>query len=54
LASNPNVVWHEPRPAHDPDISQRILNGFAMLSLDGPNIRETFYDENGGVAWQSS
>jgi hypothetical protein len=22
-----------------------------MLSFDGPNLKETFYDENGGVAW---
>jgi hypothetical protein len=28
-----------------------VLNGFAMLYLDGPNIKEVFYDENGGVAW---
>src|SRR5207245_5091932 len=32
---------------------QRVLNGFAVLSLKGPNIQETFYDENGGVAWKS-
>jgi hypothetical protein len=30
---------------------QRVLNGFAMLYLDGPIIQEVFYDENGGVAW---
>ena len=27
--------------------------GVAMLKLNGPNIEETFYDENGGVAWSS-
>ncbi len=51
LAANPNVLWYENRFARDPDIPQRVLNGFAMLYLDGPNIREVFYDENGGVAW---
>lgn len=45
------VVWYENRLAHDPDIPQRILSGFALLYLDGPNIEEVFYDENGGVAW---
>ena len=25
--------------------------GFAMLYLEGPNIQEVLYDENGGVAW---
>ncbi len=50
-AGNPNVLWHETRSANDPDIPQRVLNGFAMLYLDGPNIKEVFYDENGGVAW---
>lgn len=54
LANNPNVAWYEHRSANDPDIPQRVLNGFAVLSLNGPNIQETFYDENGGVAWMSS
>jgi Calcineurin-like phosphoesterase len=49
-----NVAWHENRPANDPDIPQRVLNGFAILRLDGTDIGETFYDENGGVAWSSS
>jgi len=46
-----NVLWYEKRPANDPDIPERVLNGFAILYLDGPNIVEVFYDENGGVAW---
>jgi hypothetical protein len=50
LAGNPNVKWYENRSANDPDIPQRVLNGFAMLYLDGPKIQEVFYDENGGVA----
>jgi hypothetical protein len=54
LASGANVVWYENREAGDPDISQRVFNGFATLMLNGPNIHETFYDENGGVAWASS
>ena len=51
------VLWYEKRPAKDPDFAgkpdnlQRVFNGFAMLYLDGPIIREVFYDENGGVAW---
>jgi hypothetical protein len=48
------VVWHEDRLANDPDIPERVLNGFAMLTLDGPNIREVFFDEKGDVAWASS
>jgi hypothetical protein len=51
LEGNPNVLWYENRSAHDPDIPQRVLNGFAVLYLDGPNIQEVLYDENGGVAW---
>ena len=51
LDTNPNVDWFESRPANDLDIPKRVLNGFAMLSFDGPNLKETFYDENGGVAW---
>jgi hypothetical protein len=49
-----NVEWYEKRSANDPDIPQRILNGFAILRLEGSTISETFYDENGGIAWTSS
>jgi hypothetical protein len=56
LASNPNVQWYENRLAHDPEIPKRVLNGFAVLYLNGPDIpgiNEVFYDENGGAAWRS-
>jgi hypothetical protein len=52
LANSQQVEWYENRSAHDPDIPQRVLNGFAVLHLDGPRLQETFYDENGGIAWQ--
>jgi hypothetical protein len=45
------LEWYEKRSAGDPDIPQRILNGFAVLRLDGSNITETFYDEKGGGGW---
>jgi hypothetical protein len=51
LDKAPNVAWYETRTANDPDIPQRVLNGFTVLRLDGGDIEETFYDENGGVAW---
>ena len=54
LANSQLVLWYENRPANDPDIPQRVLNGFAVLRLDGPRLQETFYDENGGIAWQSA
>jgi hypothetical protein len=47
------VIWHENRPANDPDIPERVLNGFAALYLNGPNIEEVFYDENGAGAWRA-
>jgi len=49
--ANPNVAWYEKRSANDPEIPERVLNGFAVLYLDGPKLTEVFYDENGGVAW---
>lgn len=51
LENAANVAWFEKRPANDPDIPERVLNGFAVLRLNGASISETFYDENGGVAW---
>jgi hypothetical protein len=47
------VEWYEHRSADDVDIPNRILNGFALIRLDGSTIAETFYDENGGVAWSA-
>ena len=32
-------------------IYRNALNGFSVISLDGPKITETFYDEDGGVAY---
>jgi len=49
--ANPNVAWYEKRPANDPAVPERVLNGFTVLYLDGPNVKEVYYDENGGVAW---
>ena len=51
--TSPTVAWYENRSAHDPDIPQRVLNGFTILELEGPNLKETFYDENGGISWKS-
>jgi hypothetical protein len=51
LSKSTNIIWNEDRCAGDPDIPQRVLNGFAVISLDGPKITETFYDEHGGVAY---
>jgi hypothetical protein len=53
LNGKKNVLWYQSGSAHDPDIPQRILNGFVFLSLDGPVIRESFYDENGQIQWHS-
>jgi hypothetical protein len=52
LKNKSNVTWFESRPANDPLIPQRVLNGFAMLTLDGDHIHEEFYDENGEIPWQ--
>ena len=52
LAKSGNVAWYENRSARDPDIPERVFNGFAVLQLQGPNLKEIFYDENGGIAWQ--
>jgi hypothetical protein len=51
LQGSAAVQWFENRNANDPADPLRVYNGFALLQLDGPNIAETFYDENGGIAW---
>ncbi len=49
--ANPNVVWFEKRNAGDKGDPLRVFNGFTFLELAGAAMKETFYDENGGVAW---
>jgi hypothetical protein len=53
FSNKDNVLWYENRPANDPDLPERVLNGFAILYLNGPDIVEVFYDENGGGAWRA-
>jgi hypothetical protein len=48
---NPNVVWFEKRNAGDKSDPLRVFNGFTFLELAGAGMKETFYDEDGGVAW---
>ncbi len=52
LAKSTHVAWFEHGDAHDADIKERVLNGFAVLRLNGASIQETFYDENGAVSKQ--
>jgi hypothetical protein len=51
---NGNIIWFEDRNAKDPQVPVRILNGFVSLQIHGDQIIETYYDENGGVAWTSA
>lgn len=52
-AGNPHVAWYENRP-NPLQPAVRVMNGYAGLVFDGPTLRETFYDQTGRVAWQSS
>ena len=51
---NPSVAWYEDRLAGGPGDGVRLLNGFVLLQLEGAGLTETFYDEDGAVAWSSS
>jgi len=52
--ANPNVAWFENRNAGDQNDKLRVFNGFTLLQLAGAGVNETFYDENGGVAWSAN
>jgi hypothetical protein len=54
LQSSQNVEWFEKRSANDPSSPIRVKNGFVALKLNGSDISEIFYDEDGGIAWKSS
>jgi len=47
-----SVDWAERELAGTGD-PNRALNGYMLLTLDGPNIREEFYDEKGRQRWHS-
>jgi Calcineurin-like phosphoesterase len=49
--ANPKVAWFEKRNAGDKNDPLRVFNGFTFLELAGAGMKETFFDENGGVAW---
>jgi hypothetical protein len=33
---------------------ERLLNGFAVIDLDGPNITERFFDERGCLGFPAA
>jgi hypothetical protein len=52
------VTWTEYGLANDPTDTGaergRAPNGFALLTLTGPNLKEEFYDENNNLQWSSA
>lgn len=53
LDDNDHVLWFADRDAEDPEVPPRVVNGLAFLQLDGPELRETFLDEQGRLLWRS-
>ena len=51
LKTGTQVDWFEQRNAGDPENNLRVLNGCALLELEGDTLTETFYDEKGRIAW---
>lgn len=53
LDNNTNVTYYAntPLPNGDEQQKNRVLNGFAFLTLGKGTIQETFYDQEGNVAW---
>jgi hypothetical protein len=51
LQNSQRVQWFEKCNAKDPDSPLRVQNGFVFLQFDGTSLTETFYDEQGRVAW---
>ena len=49
LEGNSQVAWYETESAQDPAIPLRVLNGVARVVLEGGDISEQFFDENGNV-----
>lgn len=52
LQGNGQVAWYETLSANDPEIPERVMNGFMKLELNGAEITETYIDEDGVVRYQ--
>lgn len=48
------VLWYESERAQDPTLPARVLNGLAVVELDGASLSEAMLDENGGTRWSST
>jgi len=47
------VLWSETVSAKDAAQPERVTNGYARVTLDGPTWSEELVAEDGGVRWQS-
>ncbi|MES2950534.1 MAG: metallophosphoesterase [Pseudomonadota bacterium] len=54
LKDDPDVLWYETQRALDANYPERVLNGYAMLALNGNALSEQLMDENGRVRWASA
>ena len=51
LENDPSVLWYEKELANDPDYPERVLNGFARVTLNGDVLDEQMIGEDGSVRW---
>jgi calcineurin-like phosphoesterase family protein len=51
----PQVDYYAHTPMSNPDTQQtnRVLNGYAIVTLTATSISEAFYDQSGALAWSS-
>jgi len=51
LAGAAHVDWSETKVAGDASLPERVLNGYARISLDGATLAEKLIGEDGSVRW---
>jgi hypothetical protein len=54
LKDHPSVLWYETELALDPNYPQRVLNGYAVVALNGNSLSEKLLDENGRERWAAA
>ncbi len=52
LQDAPAVEWFETTNAADDDVPNRVLNGFACVTLDGASLTEALIGEDGSTRWK--
>lgn len=54
MENDPTISWVETDLANDDTYPERVLNGYAVITLNGKEVSEKMMGEDGSVRWEAS